>query len=72
MVKYSGNEVQAFVQSIPDKPSGGGIIQQFRARDFHLFRVRWNSPLIEPAAQVRLESEKNFVGAWKVLPQKGQ
>ena len=72
MVKYSGDEVQAFVQSIPGKSSGGGggIIQQFRARDFHLFRVRWNSPLIELAvAQVRLESERNFAGVW-VLPQK--
>jgi hypothetical protein len=54
------------------KSSAGRIIQQFRARDFHLFHVRWNSPLIEPAvAQARLESERNFVGVWKVLPQKG-
>ena len=69
MVKYSRDEVQAFVQSIPGKSSGGGIIQQFRARGFHLLRVRWNSPLIEPAVQVRLESERNFAGVW-VLPQK--
>ena len=71
MVKYSGDEVQACVHSIPDQVLRGRIIQQFGARDLHLFRVRWNSQLIDPAmVQIRLESERNFVEV-KILPQKG-